>query len=122
MSETFFSSQQTFVVHSYATSHGLLLLRNRKAGSDQKRIDILFQDVRAMELRAWFSNFEIREESVEFLSQFESNPLEMMEPGLRVFGIDGQGWRGYVLAGSVRAHADDGGFFDVSPLIEPQSA
>ncbi len=122
MSDAIFSSEQTFVIYSYTVSHGLLLLRSRKAGSDQELTDILFLDVRAMELRASFSDFEIREEPAAFLSRFGSNPSAMMEPGLTAFSISGNGWLGYVLAGRVATQTHDGGFFDTSPLIGTQTA
>jgi hypothetical protein len=42
------------LVIQYLVSHGLLLLRSNKPDKQSKRIDILFNDVRAMEIRCWF--------------------------------------------------------------------
>jgi hypothetical protein len=52
--------KRSFVVFSYYMGHGVLLLRSRKTLEHPTRIDILFKDVRAIEIRAWFNGFELQ--------------------------------------------------------------
>ncbi len=68
-----FSSDRKFVISSYARSHGLLLLRSVKTTANLTRLDILFQDVRAMEIRGHFEGIEIRLTSLATLKEFASN-------------------------------------------------
>lgn len=116
MSEIVFSSSRRFLVYSYALGHGLLLLRSGKTPVESTRVDVLFQDVRAWEIRAVSEGLVVAEEPEEFLAQFSSRPTEMMQPGLKVFSIGGAGWQGYVLAGILRTQEDDGEFTDKSKL------
>jgi len=112
-----FSSDRFFAIFSYALSHGLLLLRSGKTDAAPTRVDILFQDVRAMEIRAWFSGIEIREASPEILKNFASNPLPLLEPGNKMYQVSGGDWSGYILAGIMSTHEDDGGLFEPSALV-----
>jgi hypothetical protein len=82
-----FKSDRKFSVFSYETSHGILLLRSGKTNEHHTRIDVLVRDVRAMEIRSWFEGFEITEEDQEYLRGFGSNPIEMIEPGNRVYAL-----------------------------------
>ena len=79
---------------------------------------MLFQDARAMEIRAWFDGIEIEEESAQLLDGAASNPRIMLEPGNKVYKLKGNGWSGYVLAGIMRTHEDEGEYAAPSPLIE----
>jgi hypothetical protein len=86
-----FSSNRSFIICSYAVRHGLLLLRSRKTNANSTRLDILFQDVRAMEIRAWFDGVEITEAPPDILKGFASNPTIMLEPGNKVYRLKGTG-------------------------------
>jgi hypothetical protein len=113
-----FRSERKFSVFSYGISHGPLLLRSGKTAEHRTRIDVLFQDVRALEIRAWFDGLEITEVDRDYLDGFRSNPLEMLEqPGLKVFALDGKGWQGFVVAGGVLLHEDEADFMDPSELL-----
>jgi len=114
---TIFESKRSFVIFSYAASHGLLLLRSRKTKEAPKRIDVLFQDVRAMELRSWFEGVTIEEVDPTFLRDFHSNPAQMIEPGNKVYSIKGREWLGFIVGGIVSVREDDGEFFAPSGLI-----
>jgi hypothetical protein len=112
-----FNSDRLFVVHSYSASHGLLLLRSRKTPALPTRIDVLFQDVRAMELRCWFDGIAIDEVPDGFLADFASKPRELVEAGNKIYKLTGKGWCGYVVAGIVRTHEDDGEWSAPSALM-----
>jgi hypothetical protein len=116
-----FESERSFVMFSYSASHGLLLLRSRKTKEAPKRIDVLFQDVRAMELRSWFEGVTIEEVDATFLRGFRSNPAQMIEPGNKVYFIKGRDWLGFIVGGIVSVREDDGEFFAPSSLIPEET-
>ncbi|HWZ99073.1 MAG TPA: hypothetical protein VN025_15045 [Candidatus Dormibacteraeota bacterium] len=116
-----FHSERNFVVYSYDASHGLLLLRSRKTKGATTRIDVLFQDVRAMEVRSWFVGIRIEESDQQQLEGCKSNPLEMIEPGNRIYSIIGNGWQGFVVGGIVSILEDDGEYSDPSGLLSPRA-
>jgi hypothetical protein len=112
-----FVSDRRFVIHSYSADHGLLLLRSDKTGARATRVDILFQDVRAIELRSWFEGITIEEAEVDYLKGFSSHPSEMMEVGNRVYAVRGSGWSGFIVAGIVNTSEDDGNRDSPSKLL-----
>jgi hypothetical protein len=112
-----FKSDRKFSVFSYEISHGLLLLRSGKTDEHHTRIDVLMTDVRAMELRSWFEGLEIKEEDREYLRGFRSNPVEMIEPGNKVYALRGKGWQGFIVGGSLSVQEDHRGLTDPSSLL-----
>ena len=112
-----FQSDRFFAIVSYSNSHGLLLLRSGKDEERPSRIDVLVQDVRAMELRCWTEGLSIEEVSLDYLDGFKSKPVEMLQPGLKVYCVKGQNWRGFILGGIMRSHEDDGSYWDPSALL-----
>jgi hypothetical protein len=102
-----FSSERYFVVYSYGCGHGLLLLRSRKTNSIRTRLDILFTDVRALELRFWFDGIKIEEADASLLKDLRSNPCGMIEHGNRIYSLKGDGWSGFIVGGAVHFHEDD---------------
>jgi hypothetical protein len=109
-------SARTFVIYRYIDGHGLLLLRSRKTDRYPTRFEILFKDVRAMEVRCWFDGISIEEVDPDYLAPFKSNPIELLEPGNRVYSLRGSNWQGFVLGGSVFTNEDDREFRAPSDL------
>jgi hypothetical protein len=114
-----FKSDRQFSIFSYEASHGLLLLRSGKTNEYHTRIDVLVKDVRAMEIRAWFVGLEIAQEDREYLREFRSNPIEMIEPGNRVYALRGRGWQGFIVGGILLTQEDGGEYMDRSLLLGP---
>jgi hypothetical protein len=112
-----FKSDRKFSVISYEISHGLLLFRSGRTDQHQSRIDILIRDVRAVELRSWSEGIEIEEVSSEYLVGCRSNPIEMIEPGNRVYALRGKGWQGFVVGGVLSVQEDNAEFMAPSGLI-----
>jgi hypothetical protein len=112
-----FESHRSFVIYSYTASHGLLLLRSRKTKSTPTRVDVLFQDVRALEIRAWFEGLVIEQVDVSFLESFHSNPAQMIEDGNKVYALRGVSWYGFIVGGIVTFKEDDGDFAEPSGLL-----
>lgn len=112
-----FKSDRKFSVFSYGISHGPLLIRSGKTDQHQSRIDILVNDVRAVDIRSWFEGIEISEVAQDYLRDFPSNPIEMMEIGLRAYKLAGRGWKGFVVGGSLSIHEDEAEFMAPSALL-----
>jgi len=105
-----YESDRRFSLFGYSMSHGLLLLRSGKSNeTPATRVDILFQDVRAMETRAQFKGIRIEEvDDPQFLDGQRSKPVEMIEPGNKTYALVSAGWRGFIVGGIVRFKEDDG--------------
>ena len=97
-----FESERDFEVISYSASHGLLLLRSKRTMDQSTRVDILFQDVRAMEMRLWSKGIKIEQVDPSYVLNQRSVPQAMIEPGNIVYSLSGSDWSGYLLAGIVR--------------------
>jgi len=93
-----FESERKFILESYTASHGLLLFRANRTNQAPTTVDVLFQDVRAMDARVWTDTLKIEDTDREFVDGYPSNPAEMIEFGVHVFRISGLGWEGYVVA------------------------
>jgi hypothetical protein len=117
MSKLIFHSDRRFRLFSYNAGHGLLLLRSGKTAQHSTRLDVLFQDVRAMEIRSWSDGIEIREIPSEQLVGFKSNPLEMVERGNQVYALKGRGWEGFIVGGIVSVAEDTSDFMAQSKLL-----
>jgi hypothetical protein len=70
-----------------------------------------------MELRSWFEGVTIEEVDLPFLSDFDSNPAQMIEDGNKVYAIKGREWLGFIVGGIVSTREDDDKFFAPSGLI-----
>jgi hypothetical protein len=102
-----YKSDRKFSLFSYLVSHGPLLIRSGKSYEHPTRVDILITDVRAMEIRSWFEGLEITEVDREYLREFRSNPVEMIEPGNRVYALRGISWQGFVVGGALYVREDE---------------
>jgi hypothetical protein len=114
-----YQSHRLFSVYGYSMSHGLLLLRSGKSNENPTtRVDILFQDVRAMEIRVWFQGITIEEvDDLNFLADQPSRPAEMIEPGNKTYAQISDGWRGFIVGGIVQFKDDTGELFGPSALV-----
>lgn len=74
-----YQSNRSFTIAKYIASHGLLLLRRAKTTTLHTRVDILFSDVRAMEMRCMSHGLEIAIASPDDMRHFLSKPPETLE-------------------------------------------
>lgn len=105
---------RTFQVWFYSTSHGQLLLRSHRKSVGEKRIEILFTDVHALNLRTLnIRGLVIREaEPGEW-----TEPVEQFDAELRCFLLQSDGWSGYIVAGSLHWVEEYAGMTDPSSLL-----
>lgn len=93
---------------TYDVSHGILLLRHFSSINSQ-RIDVVFSDVRVVEIGTFLNGIDIVIDS-GFNGKLAQSK-EATEPGLNAYKITTQDWVGHIIAGGVRwqidvAHAD----------------
>jgi len=113
-----YQSNRLFSIFSYSMSHGLLLLRSGKSKLHPTRVDILFTDVRGLELRALLEGLTIEEVTPDYTRERSSRPNALIEIGNKVYRVSSDGWEGFVVGGIVRIHEDDGKLMEPSHLIE----
>src|SRR6185437_7927724 len=99
-----------FQVMTYRCSHSELLLRSGKTADTPTRVDVLFKDVRALELRIYLSELFIEEIDPSQLGPHSTKPIEAVEQGHRAYLIKSGDWSGHIIAGAVFWHEDDGEF------------
>ena len=122
MSEAIISFQRKFQVWLYSVSHGQLLLRSNRTEDFSTpidvvfntRVDILFKDVAAMALPTLFDGLSVAEtakdEAHDLNIQLGAWPIQ----NRKTFAIWGANFSGYVVAGAVFWHEDEGYHFDKS--------
>jgi hypothetical protein len=112
------SLEGEFRLWMFDVSHGLMLFR-RNPTEDHKRAEVLFSDVRAIEIAAWCDTIRIEPiPSAGAPQAFEHVPA-VREPGLIFFKIVSKDWQGFVWAGSAAWIIDDGKIGDPSGLYKP---
>jgi len=93
-----FESKRTFFLESYVAGHGLLLFRSNRTKEHPTVIDVVFKDVRAMDVRAWTDELTVENADTNLIERYLSKPTEMLEKGLFIYRLVGRGWQGYVVA------------------------
>jgi hypothetical protein len=106
-----------FTLWTYDVSHGLMLFR-RNPAPGQKRAEILFLDVRAMEIAAWGDDIRIEEADSQTTHKFENARL-VREPRIKTFKVTSKQWTGFVWATGFNYSVDDGAMGDPSSLYKP---
>jgi ribonucleotide reductase alpha subunit len=109
-----------FQLWAYSVSMGRLLLRSTKGEDVTTRVDVLFQNVAALSLPASMMGVVVRSADADEQRWIaDSSGVEVVNG--RAFVVEGDGYRGYVVAGVVVEAEDDGDYFEPSALW-PDSA
>ena len=98
-----FASNRPFLVLKYANGFGRLLLVNpfKNQYETGTRVEILFSDVIAMDIRMFFDGLSIREVDSSQIGNFASRPKEICEFGMRFYELKSPSWSGYVFRARV---------------------
>src|SRR5262245_4867519 len=114
MSTQLINFQRRFQVWLYTVSLGQLVLRSNRSEMLTTRIDIHFMDVAAIHLPMIFDGLVLEEASQVEVRELRI-PLDPQQLRRRkVFTIKGPSFVGYVVAGVVSWHEDEGNPFDES--------
>ena len=98
---TVFESDRTFFVRSYEDDRGGLELRTRRQSGFERGIAVVFQDVRALELRVWLKGLRIEDLDPSAIANRPSAPLGVFEHGNRAYRVVSQDWEGWIVGGIV---------------------
>ncbi|HEX7285586.1 MAG TPA: hypothetical protein VF532_05355 [Candidatus Angelobacter sp.] len=99
-----------FQIMTYRCSHSQLLLRSGKTAQRPTRIDVLFKDVRAFELRTYLRDLTLEEINPAQLTGHAAQVQQVMEEGHKVYLLKADDWTGYIVAGALFWHEDEGEF------------
>ena len=111
-----YSSTRSFTVWSYFVSHGHLLLRSGKY-EHKTRVDLLFSDVVWMNLRSWMTHLKIQEVAWSADLQLPLNPDDDEYRLRKVFLIEFDEGKGFVVAGGVSMNEDEREASDFTALL-----
>jgi hypothetical protein len=104
--------QRPFQIWLYSVTHSQLLLRSNRSNEQTTRVDILFKDIAAMELPTVFDGLSAatasEAETFGLDIQLGSKPIQ----DRNVFVVRGSNFVGYVVAGAVFWHEDEGQYYD----------
>lgn len=80
-----FESDRLFSLFGYSMSHTCFCLdAGNRTKTPSSGVDVLFQDLRAVEIRAWFKGIKVEEtDDLGLLDGQRSKPTDMIEPGNR---------------------------------------
>ena len=109
-----FGFRRRFELWSYVVSHGQLLVRSNKSNEWSTRIDILFKDVVVMEIPTLFDEILVRRSSQEEARSLQDRLGGVPTERRKLFIVQGLNFSGYVVAGAVFWHEDQGEFYDNS--------
>jgi hypothetical protein len=114
MSKELLNSSRQYQIWEYTVGHQQLLLRSIKAPDQPTRIDILFKNVAAIHLPASWQGLTISEASASERGDLQLQ-VEVAHLGDRkVFVVRGANFVGYVIAGVMAWHEDEGEYYDTS--------
>lgn len=117
-----------FQVWEYSASGRYLLLRSNRSDGQARRCDVLFRDVRRLDLPALFDDLEVHRGSVDDLPPEDRGLGAHDDAGAGVYLLRGTGFSGFVVAASMSHAVDDGEYHDpssvdgvvsLSPLFDP---
>ena len=104
-----------FQMWHYLVGHGTLLLRSTKSERFATRIDVLLKNVSAMHLLSTLEGL-----AISVATDAESDELRAAGwpqgtlADRQVFVVRAAGFRGYVIAGLVTSHEDEGEYYSPS--------
>jgi hypothetical protein len=108
MSIALLDCQRLFQIWEYTVGHRQLLLRSVKATGIPTRIDILFKDVAAIQLRTTLDGLTISEATEDQKIDLQLQTNSDIVNKRKVFIVRGLNFEGYVVAGALAWHEDEG--------------
>jgi len=106
-----------FQMWSFTVGMSRLLLRSPRTSTKDTRIDVLFQNVKALKLPTLLAGLSVRSATTEELRSIENEIGVLEDRQTRVFVVEGTDYEGYVVASVMAAHEDQGSYQDPSALV-----
>lgn len=111
--------ERRFQLWDYTVGMARLLLRSTKNETFTTRIDVLFQNVKAMQLPTSLDGLVVTEADDELAKRIASETGILREES-HFFAIETARGVGYVVAGVMVSREDEGEYFDPSELWPDQ--
>jgi hypothetical protein len=108
-------TDRTFKLWLYTVSHGQLLIRSTKDSKRGTQVDVLFKEVVALCLPAFFEGLTVRKGGVGELDRTYLGGIDVS--GKTLFHVNGNGWNGWVVAAAVAWVEEDAEYYPASKLI-----
>ena len=105
-----------FQLWAYAAGMGRLLLRSPKGEGSVTRVDVLFQNVKALQLATSLPGLTGTEPDAQQHQRIADATGLLPDEGTRFFVLTGASYEGYVVAGVCVQAEDDGEYFEPSEL------
>jgi hypothetical protein len=108
------SFDRLFQIWTYVVSHSQLLLRSVKTQEAKSRIDILFKNVGLVCLASSLDTIAVEQVAPSVVGLAGTEPFLK---GRTVFQVKSSNHNGYVIAGAVVCHEDQGEYHEPSFLL-----
>lgn len=109
-------SDRIFQVWAYTVGMSRLLLRSTKNETFATRVEVLFQNVKAMQLPTSLEGLVVAEADADLAQRIEAETGLTRGEGAQFFGLWTAHRVGYVVAGVVITEEDEGEYFEPSAL------
>lgn len=106
-----------FQIWKYDVGHSQLLLRSVKGDKYETRLDVLFKGVDLLHIPTHFSGLRIAEITKEEFGTLNYSLGLSDDSEDRYFRLEGDGWRGAVVASSLFWIEEDAEYYDESKLF-----
>jgi hypothetical protein len=116
--DTLAASDRVFQVWGYTVGMARLLLRSTKTPTFGSRIDVLFQNVRAVKLPTRLDGVVVRGTSEYERASIEADAGIIADEQIHIFILEGASYSGYVVAGTMVVDERDAEYNDPSTLID----
>ena len=103
-----------FQIWEYTVGHAQLLLRSPKAVDLPTRVDVLFKNVAAIHLQTNLDSLRVSEAIEGEEIGLHSGLGATISKNRKIFVVRGSDFVGYVIAGAIAWHEDDGEYHDPS--------
>ena len=108
--------ERIFQLWAYTVNMGRLLLRSTKSETFPTRVEVLFQNVKAIRLPTVLEGLVVAEADLELARQMEAETGLTRDEGTRFFSLRTLHGVGYVVAGVVISAEDENEYFEPSRL------
>jgi len=105
---------RTFQVWSYTVSMGRLLLRSTKNNEFETRVDVVFQNVQALQLPTLLPGLLVEEAGPLQISRISTETGFSSDADRIFFLLKGSGFAGYVVASVMDTCEDSGEYYEPS--------
>lgn len=109
--------KRSFRLWHYRASHRQLVIRSLHTESYPTQVDILFKNVQAVHLPTEMIGFIVRKAGADEALTIQDSAGVGHFADEHVFVVDGDGYRGFVIASAMNSTEYDGEFSDLSPLL-----